>query len=85
MAIDSSGNWQFMPCDHEYTVVCQQNKSTVAVTHSYLLKNDERLECIPWDSHYSLKQVLIDYVDVAYIRQTFYNVNNLYDLFTIKT
>ena len=34
MAINSSGNWQSMPCDHEYTVVCQQNKSKVAVTTS---------------------------------------------------
>jgi hypothetical protein len=28
-----------------------------------------------------IKQVLIDCVDVADVRQTFYNVNNLYDLF----
>jgi len=34
MAINSSGNWQFMPCDHEFTVVCQQNKSTVNITTS---------------------------------------------------
>jgi hypothetical protein len=54
------------------------------ITHSYLLKNEERLECIPCDSNYSLKHVLIDCVDAAYICQTFYNVNNLYDLFTIK-
>jgi hypothetical protein len=34
------------------------------------------------NSNYSLKHVLIDCVDVAYIRQTFLNVENLYDLFT---
>ena len=29
-----------------------------------------------------LLPVFLDWVDVADIRQTFYNVNNLYDLFT---
>jgi hypothetical protein len=49
---------------------------------SYLLNNEERPECTPCNINYSLKHVLIDYVDVADVRQTFYNVNNLYDLFT---
>ena len=52
------------------------------LTHSYLLNNEERPECIPCNSNYSIKHVLIDCVDVAAVRQTFYNVNNLYDLFT---
>ena len=52
------------------------------LTHSYLLNNEERPECIPCTSNYSLKHVLIDSVGVADVRQTFYNVNNLYDLFT---
>jgi hypothetical protein len=52
------------------------------LTHSYLLNNEERPECIPCNSNYSLKHVLIDCVDVADVRQTLYNVNNLYDLFT---
>ena len=46
------------------------------ITHSYLLNNEERPKCIPCDSNYSLKHVLIDRVDVADIRHTFYNVNN---------
>ena len=52
------------------------------LTHSYLLNNEERPECISCNSSYSLKHVLLDCVDVADIRQTFYNVNNLYGLFT---
>ena len=47
---------------------------------SYLLNHDEQPECIPCNSNYSLKHVLIDYVDVADDRPTFQNVNNLYDL-----
>jgi len=52
------------------------------LTHSYLLNNEECPECIPCNSSYSLKHVLLDCVDVADIRQTFYNANNLYDLST---
>ncbi len=38
---------------------------------------------IPCNSNYSIiKYVLIDSVDVADVHQNFYNVNNLYDLFT---
>jgi hypothetical protein len=52
------------------------------LTHSYLLNSEERPECIPCNSNYSIKHVLIDCINVADVRQTFYNVNNLYDLFT---
>jgi len=39
------------------------------------------LLCSLFDSNYSLRHVLIDSVDVSDIRQTFYNVNTVYDLF----
>jgi hypothetical protein len=55
------------------------------LTHSYLLTNEKRPECIPCNSNYSLKHVLIDCVDVADVRQTFYNVNSLSNLFTNVT
>ena len=34
------------------------------------------------NSNYSLRHVLIDCIDVVDVRQTFYNVNSLYNLFT---
>jgi hypothetical protein len=52
------------------------------LTHSYLLNNEERPECILCNSNFSLKYVLIDCVDVADVRQTFYNANSLSNLFT---
>ena len=52
------------------------------LTHSYLLNNEEPQESFPCNSDYSLKHVLIECVDVSDVRQTFYNVNNLTDLFT---
>jgi hypothetical protein len=60
-----------------------QKKSLFILEGStYLLNNEEWPECTPCCNNYSLKHVLIDYVDVADVRQTFYNVNNLYDVFT---
>ena len=46
-----------------------------------MLNNEERPECISCNFNYSIKHVLIDGVDVGDVRQNFYNVNNLYDLF----
>jgi hypothetical protein len=40
-------------------------------------RHEERPECIPCNSNFSLKHVLIDCVDVADVRQTFYNANSL--------
>ena len=45
----------------------------------YLLNNEERPECILFNC--SLNHILIGCVDVADIRQTFYNVNTISDLF----
>ena len=56
--------------------------SSDRLTHIYLLNNEERPKCIPCNSNYSIKHVLIYCLDVADVRQNFYNVSNLYDLFT---
>jgi hypothetical protein len=59
----------------------QQNYYSVEV--EYLSKlHFERPECIPCNSNFSLKHVLIDCVNVADLRQTFYNTNSLSNLFT---
>jgi hypothetical protein len=52
------------------------------LTHSYLLNNEERPQCISCNSNYSLMHDLIYCMDVADGRQTFYNVNSLSNLFT---
>ena len=44
-----------------------------------MMNNEERVRV---SFNHSLKPVLIDCVNDADFRQTFYNVNNLYDLFT---
>jgi len=73
------------PCSYGQNRKEQVVLSKYRIGHSrltHLLNNEERPECIPCNSSYSLKHVLLDCIYVADIRQTFYNVNNLYDLFT---
>ena len=75
------------PCSHgqnrkEQVVLTKCRIGHSRLTHSYLLNNEERPECIPCSSNFSLKHVLIDCVDVADVRHTFYNANSLSNLFT---
>ena len=67
-----------------YVVMTLQliNNVIIIKTTVLLPQPKERLNCIPCNSNYSMKQVIIDCVDVADVRQTFYNVHNLTDLFT---
>ena len=43
--------------------------------------NGERSECIPCGSNYSPRHIYVDFVDVADIQHTIYNVKTLSDLF----
>ena len=75
------------PCSYgqnrkEQVILTRCRMGHSRLTHSYLLNNEERPECIPCNSIFSLKHVLIDCVDVADVRQTFYNANSLSNLFT---
>jgi hypothetical protein len=75
------------PCSYdqhriEQVVLARCRIGHSRLTHSYLLNNEERSECIPCNSNDLLRRVLIDYVDVADLPETFDNFNNLYDLFT---
>jgi hypothetical protein len=69
------------PKEQVVLTICRRRNRRL--THSYILNNGERQEGFPCNSNYSLKHVfLIECVDVSDVRQTFYNVNNLTDLFT---
>ena len=64
-------------CSYGHKVLTRGRTGHGGVAHSYLLNNEEPPECIPSNSNYSLKHILIDYVDVVEGRQADYNVNNL--------
>jgi len=75
------------PCSYgqnrkEQVILARYRIGHSRLTHSYLLNNEERSECIQCNSNDSLRHVLIDCVDVADLPETFDNFNNLFDLFT---
>ena len=55
------------------------------ITHSYLLKGEEEPQCIPCNALLTIKHILVDCVDLAPIRQRFFDVDSLTTLFdTVK-
>ena len=57
----------------------------VVLTHSYLLKGEEEPQCIPCNAPLTINHILIDCVDLAPTRQSFFHVDSLTTLFdTVK-
>ena len=55
------------------------------ITHTYLLKGKEELQCIPCNVSLTINHVLVDCVDLAPTRQRYFHVDSLTTLFdTVK-
>ena len=50
-------------------------------THSYLLKGEEQPTCVPCDTPFTIKQILMHFVDFQNSRDKYYKVNSLKELF----
>jgi hypothetical protein len=67
-------------------VLCRARIGHTHLTHSYLLKGEDQPECIPCQCALTVKHILIDCVDFSVIRQNYFNVKSLKELFdTIDT
>jgi len=51
------------------------------VTHSYLLKQEEQPECVFCVEPFTVKHFLIDCIDLALVRQKYFNVDSMFQLF----
>ena len=51
------------------------------LTHAYLLRDEDILECIPCDCILSVKHILTNCVDYFHSRQKYYNACNIETLF----
>ena len=51
------------------------------LTHSFLLKDEPLPECIPCDCPLTVKHILIDCIDFALVRQKYFHVNSMKELF----
>ena len=50
-------------------------------THGYLLRSEPPPYCYACDTFFTVKHILIECADFNHIRDQFFNVNSLYDLF----
>ena len=51
------------------------------LTHSYLLRREDRPECIPCFAPFTIRHLLVDCIDVAPARDTYFRVRTLDELF----
>ena len=63
------------------TVIRRLRIGHTYLTHSYLLKGEPMPECIPCAATLTVKHILIDCIDFSEIRNEFYNVTSLKELF----
>jgi hypothetical protein len=60
--------------------VCHARIGHTLLTHSYLRKGDQP-ECIPSQCELTVKNILIDCIDFSLIRQKYFKVKSLRELF----
>ena len=65
----------------EEVVLCRLRIGHTYFTHSFLLKGEDPPECIACQEPYTVKHILLDCGDLAFIRQRFYRATSLKDLF----
>jgi hypothetical protein len=71
---------------HLLKLLCRARIGHTHLTHSYLLKGEDQPECIPCQCALTVKHILIDCVDFSIVRQSYFNVKSLKELFdTIDT
>ena len=51
------------------------------LTHAYLLKKEDAPFCVPCDCPFTMKHLLVECVDYQHIRDEFYRVNKIEELF----
>ena len=51
------------------------------ITHSYLLEGKQQPMCYACQTKYTVKYILIECIDLANVRKTFYSANNMKELF----
>ena len=63
------------------TVILRCQIGHTKLTHSYFLTRDDAPFCIPCNENYSVKHFLLECHDLAQVRNKYFQVNSLYELF----
>ena len=53
------------------------------ITHSYLLKGEEQPTCVPFETPFTIKHILLHCVDFQNLRDKYYKVNSLHYVFSL--
>jgi ribonuclease HI len=69
----------------EEIVLCRIRIGHSYLTHSYLLKGEEAPQCIPCFTELNLSHIFIHCVDLAHIRNKYFSVQTMSDLFNTVT
>ena len=79
----SLGEWHhsFRSSRREEVVLSRLRIGHSYITHSFLLKGENPPECHACQEAYTIKHILLHCADLLHIRQRFYNVHSLKDLF----
>ena len=77
------GEWRpgFRNSRKEEVVLSRLRIGHTYFSHSFILRREDRPECIACQEGYSVKHVLIDCTDLSLIRQRFYTVLDMKSLF----
>ena len=77
------GEWRpaFRTDRKEEVVLARLRIGHSFITHSYLLKGEEQPTCVPCDTPFTIKHILLHCVDFQKSRDKYYKVNSLKELF----
>ena len=71
----------FRSCRREEIVLARLRIGHTHFTHSFLLKGEEPPQCIPCHTALSIKHIFLDCVDVSHIREKYFEVSSMKELF----
>ena len=76
------GEWRpaFRP-DRKEVVFASLRICHSFITHSYLLKGEKQPTCVPCDTPFTIKHILLHCIDFQNSRDKYYKANNLKELF----
>jgi kelch-like protein 2/3 len=80
---DLTQSWSkgFRSDRREEVVLARSRIGHTHFTHSYLLKREDRPECIPCATPLTVKHILVDCIDFAHVRPRYFQANSMKDLF----
>ena len=77
------GEWKqsFKKKQEEEVTLSRRRIGHTRITHSYLFEGKQQPMCYVCQTKYGVKYILIECIDIAHVKKTFYSANNMKELF----